>query len=467
MSTFKNIQNNRTLVFFWMIGILSLGIRMYINFSQNLLIGNDGYYPLQVRTILERNELAFSDMPLLFYLDAGIVRLISFFGIAISDQLILNVVKTIDSLSITFLLIPLYQLVKLTKNAPFSYHIIIMSFAAIMSFYTLNLTATSQKNSLAITFLFFAILWLMKYLLASGERKHLLLTFFFLLLTGLTHFGTFVFAIISGTLFILFRYKSKALIPLISLLTSSLSIIYFFDAVRFERLIFIWKELFQSHISLPQLAQVIIYGAMAFFAIKGLKKFNHHFTSSEKVIISTSISLLILIPLPILNHQFTHRLATFLFIPQVLLLLFFSPFISNRAKKICSILLASVSLLSILFILFVSPPHSLSKNALKDLKELSQSISAPENTVIISKHNLEFWVAWTLNVDVSQESKFDSTLVSDYDHVYILNQIKGIDTKKRPPRDEKRKNHFDEPAVPQGSVLVGSTEYFELYEYGE
>jgi hypothetical protein len=450
-----------------MIAILSLGIRAYINFSQNLLIGNGGYYPLQVRTILERNELAFSDMPFLFYLDAGIVRLISFLGIAISDQLILNVVKIVDSLSITFLLIPLYQIVKLTKNTRFSYHIIIMSFATVLSFYTLNLTSTSQKNALAITFLFFAILWLMKYLLVSRDKKFLLLTFLFLLLTGFTHFGTFVFAIIAGTLFILFRYKTKALIPLIVLLASSLSIIYFFDSVRFERLTSIWKELFQGQISPPQLAQVIIYGAMAFLAIKGLKKFNHHFTSSEKVIISTSISLLIIIPLPIIDHQFTHRLTTFLFIPQVLLLLFFSPYISNRAKKICSSILAFVSLLSILFILFVPPHHSLSKNALKDLKELIPSIPAPDNTVIISKHNLEFWVAWTLKVDVSQESKFDSTLVSDYDHVYILNQTKGIDTKKRPPHDKKHKNHFDEPSVPQGSVLIGSTEYFELYEYGE
>ena len=92
--------------------LLAFGIRLYSNFSQELLFGNGGYYPLQVRAILERGTLAFPDMPFLFYLDAGVVKLISFFGFAITDDLILNTVKFMDSLLFPLILLPAYQLLK-------------------------------------------------------------------------------------------------------------------------------------------------------------------------------------------------------------------------------------------------------------------------------------------------------------------------------------------------------------------
>lgn len=466
MSIYRVFQSKKVLFFCGIIAMFSFGIRAYISFSQELLIGNGGYYPLQVRTILERGELAFPDMPLLFYFDAGIVKLISFFGIEISDQLIIKVVQVVDSLSIPLLLIPIYQLLKLTKNTEFSYSTVLIFCYGVLSFYSLNLITTSQKNSLGITFLFFAILWLMKYLLLARHKKYLLLSLLFLMLTGLTHFGSFVFGIIASTIFILFQYKNKAFGPLIILLIVGLSIIYFFDPVRFERLISIRKELFSSFPRLPDLIQVVIYGGLAILAVKGLKKFKNHFNEAEKAIIATLIALLIILPLPIIDHQFTHRLTGFLFIPQLLLILFFSPLIADQSQKIVSGILGLVSVGSILFILLGSPRLSLTKDALKDLKQLKQSISDPKNTVIISRHNLEFWVAWTLNVNVSQESKFDSTLISDYAHIYILNQTKGIDTKPRPPQEaSKERNHFNEPLVPSSSILLDSTDYFKLYKY--
>lgn len=467
MSDLKAAQNNNTLLFFWMLALLALGVRAYVNFSQELLIGNGGYYPLQVRTILERGELAFSDMPLLFYLNAGIVQLIAWLGVPISDQLILNVVKCIDSLSIPLLLIPLYQLIKLTKNKEFSHHSIVIALYAVLSFYTLNLVSSSQKNALGITFLFFTIFGVLKYLLSSKSKKHLLFAFVFFILTGLTHFGTFVFTMIAGIIFILFQYKEKAFVPVVVLLILGLSIIYTFDAVRFERLISIGEGLLGSFPRGGQIIQAIFYGALALLALKGLQVFKTNFSTSERIVISTLIALLFIVPLPIINQQFTQRLATFLFIPQVLLLLFFSPLLSNKFRKVCSSLLLVVSLGSMVFIVFKTPRLSLSKEALMDLDRLTLSIADPENTVVVSRHNLEFWVAWTLNVDVSQESKFDSTLISDYEHVYILNQIKGLQKRREPSpsRGEAFKDHFREPIIPKGAVLVNSTECFRLYKY--
>ena len=85
-------------------------------------------------------------------------------------------------------------------------------------------------------------------------------------------------------------------------------------------------------------------------------------------------------------------------------------------------------------ILLLTKPHiDVSKEALKDLENIKTVISNPNKTVIVSRHNLEFWVAWTLNVNLSQEGKFDDKLIGEYDEVLILNQIKG----RQPQRDKQ------------------------------
>jgi hypothetical protein len=429
------------------------------------MVGNGGYYPLQVRTVLERGELAFADMPLLFYLDAGIIKIITIFGFSISDQVIFYVVQFIDSLSITLLLIPLHKFVKLTNNTKLTYFQVIILLYGILTFYTLNLITTSQKNSLAIFFFVFSGYYLVKYLTTTEQKKPLILAIVFLLLTGLTHFGTFVFAVIYSAIYILIRYKLRALIPIIILVGSSLVLIHYFDSSRFDRLLSVGEEFFSRMPNAPQVIKLLLYSTLAFLAIKGYKKHSHHFNDAEKTIIKTLIVLLIVIPLPFINPQFTDRLSVFLFIPQVLLLLYFSPYMAKRSKYILSSLMGLVIIGSLLISMVLTPPEGMTTETVNDLEELSQYIPDAENTMIISRHNLEFWVAFKLRVSVAQESKFDTTLIENYQNIFIINQTKGMQNMHRPPGGKNGRSHFDEPLVPVKATLIGSSEYFELYRY--
>lgn len=462
----KTIQSNLLLSSFWIIGVVSFGIRLFINFSQELLSGNGGYYPLQVRTVLERGELAFPDMPFLFYLDAGIVRFLTFFGATASNELILNVVKVVDSLSVPLLLIPLYQILNLSKRINFSYFILSIVGFAVLSFYTLNLTSSFQKNSLAITILIFSISWFFKFL-ESKNWKQLIVAIAFLTLTGLTHFGTFAFALLLGTFFLAFSFKKKAVIPIILLITAALLLIYQFDTVRFSRLLLSWKGLFSR---LPNPGQLLLTGVYLGFAIvttRGYIRFKNSFNIYDKAIILTCISLLIFIPFPIIDPQASGRMSAFLFIPIVLILFKFEPFISIKMKKIVSIGLGVITLGSIGFFIIMTPPVEVSIEALKDMDKMKPYITEPDRTVIVSKHNLEFWVAWALEVDVSQESKFNDTLINDYEDIFIINQIRDVELRVGPGRrnEEAKRNHFDEPLIPANSSLVYSSEYFKLFQY--
>ncbi|MFT6924334.1 MAG: preprotein translocase subunit YajC [Crocinitomicaceae bacterium] len=459
MSIPKTGRCNKLQISLFSIGILSFIVRAYLNFSNALLIGNGGYYPLQVRTLLERGEFAFSDMPLLFYLDAGIIRFLSLFGIPVSNELILNVVMIVDSLSIPLLLIPLYYILKHTKTR-FSFFSSSIASFTVISFYTLILVSSSQKNALAITFLFCAIASFLYYL-NLRQRKHLALSIAFFVLISLTHFGTFSFSILFIAVLLIFNYKWKAIIPLLTLIPVGTALIYLFDPVRSERLLSVLEVLFSKGPRAMELLVAALYIGLAILAIVQFRKFKNEFEQGEKAIIKAMITLLILIPLPIFDPQYTSRMNGFLFIPIVVLLLFYGSQFSSRTKKILSLILGFISLASVCFFLIAKPQADVSKEALADLENMQEVISNPNNTVIVSKHNLEFWVAWTLKVNVSQEAKFDDKLINEYDEVLILNQVKG----GKPQRDNQQRNHFSEPIIPPNATLIYTSRYFKLYKY--
>ena len=90
-------------------GLLLLIFRAYINFSTELVPGlNGGYYPLQVRTILENGSLGFPDMPLYFYLNAFAVQVLQGFTNFPLDTLIINTTKVFDTVLLPLTIIPLF-----------------------------------------------------------------------------------------------------------------------------------------------------------------------------------------------------------------------------------------------------------------------------------------------------------------------------------------------------------------------
>ena len=99
----QNILSGRVLAFL-LITLTAIFLRLYISFSHNLILGVDGgYYPLQVRNILNTGFLSFNDVPLYFYFCASIVKVISFLGFTITDETIISVIKIIDSAALPLL----------------------------------------------------------------------------------------------------------------------------------------------------------------------------------------------------------------------------------------------------------------------------------------------------------------------------------------------------------------------------
>jgi hypothetical protein len=145
---------------FILITLAAIFLRLYISFSHDLILGIDGgYYPVQVRNILNKGFLSFKDVPLYFYFCASIVKSISFLGFIVTDQLIISVIKVVDSAALPLLAIPLYKMVT-RKEQPVSIPaaLAILSFA-MLSFTPFVILGDLQKNAFAIPLAFIFILF--------------------------------------------------------------------------------------------------------------------------------------------------------------------------------------------------------------------------------------------------------------------------------------------------------------------
>jgi hypothetical protein len=446
------------------VGLTSLSVRLYFNFSQELIPGvNGGYYPLQVRSLLTYGHLGFSDMPLLFYLNAFIIKFVSFFGVPVNDNLILNTVKLLDSISIPLLIIPIYRILFLNKlHLLNGFTFAIISFAT-LSFLPLILTSDLQKNSLAVLFAFFFIQYKLFYL-ARKELRYIVFSLLFLILTGITHFGTFIFCIFIFSIGMFYFLKLRAIIPSLVLVASALGLVAIIDSTRFLRLVSFWNVMFErpalmnGMIAPPDSINIIISIFLAIWATWVLIKKRELTTHNQKSIIFSYAICLLVFSFPLLDVEYFKRLSLFLFIPQIMIAIQIAVITSKRIKTI-TISIIVVTIMSFFAVLGNKKSSVISENAYKELKKL-KPITDPDrnNTIIIARHGLEWWTAWVLQTKVAQDKAINDNLLNNYKNIIVLNQINGFS-------EDHERSPFHEPTYPQNSKLIYSSKCFKAFKW--
>ena len=446
-----------------LVGFIAFSIRFYLNFSQELIPGvNGGYYPLQVRSILTNGLLGFPDMPLLFYFDAFLIKFIKLFGLSVTDTLILSVVKIVDSISIPLLLLPFYKIIQLSNPLPLkTFKSSILAFS-VLSFSPLILTSDLQKNSLAILFLFCFLAYYLSFQV-NQKKTNIFLSIAFLIFTGLTHFGTFVFALLFLFLMVFYTYKKKAIFSMSILITISLGIVFLIDISRFNRLVSLWNVVFEKPallnaiLSPPDFLIILISIALAIIGIIILKTKSNNLKPFQKTIVFASTVCLIALSFPLLDGEYFKRLSLFLFIPQLLLILQISTVISVKQLKTISITFFIFTLLSIIAVFGHPKETVIDKIAYEELKKLNSVIKNDNETIVIARHGLEWWTAWALHTKVGQDKAIDSVLYKKYRKVIFINQIIGFS-------NDSKNTPFHEPIIPRNSEMIFSSGYFKVFK---
>ena len=156
---------------------------------------------------------------------------------------------------------------------------------------------------------------------------------------------------------------------------------------------------------------------------------------------------------PFINATLFGRFQLIGYLPLTILLAFiFSEIRNSRWRLTAATALMFVSLVpSALALPMLSEP-SISMVTYADLQQLSSIIPRKHQALVITKHGLEWWTAWVVRADVSQEFNLDQNTWDQYSRVYFL-------VEKNPSPG----NPFPEVRFPTQARLVFSGKNLELY----
>lgn len=456
--------------YYLIVGICAVIFRLLLNFHTELVPGlNGGYYPVQIRALLMKGSLAFSDMPLLFYFNFYIHKFIALFSIEQNtENLIIIISKIIDSIIFPTILVPLFLIRKrFLKTGTFFpiYEFGLIVFLT-LSFSPLYLNSDFQKNAFALPLLVFLVYFFLVYL-EKNSLKFLAFSLLMLTLIGLTHFGVFVVSSLFILSSLLVFFNRRLVIPFFIITVFSALLIYWIDAERFQRLLSSWERvtgpeilvrpIMYPHGTITNLFSYLLISLSALYLF--VKKEEIPFFS-KKVLVILMIFVMI-VSFPFLKFEWGRRLVLISFIPQTLLLLILYPYLSLKIKSIIAILLLVISVGSITYHIAFPKKASIDNESYQDLKKIAAVIDKPQESIIVTRHGLDWWIAWELKTNIAIHHTIDNDLqlLKNYNKVLIIRQKKGLNNVY-----PGKKSPFSEPAVPENSSLIYSSNYFDLFE---
>jgi len=453
---------NKNIVFI-SIGIIALLLRLFVNFRFELIPGiNGGYYPVQVRQLLENGWIGFNDMPLYFLLNAFFVWLIDLFIDIDKNRLILYTVKIVDAFNFIGILFPVYFLFKNKKVSDKTIHKLSFALFTVLSIAPMILLSDNQKNSFGILMAFLFLSYIILNIQNLGFKQKFIAAVL-LIMVLLSHFGTFVILLLLIALYLFFTYRKKAVLPIIVLSVLSFSFISVFDFSRAKRMVTFIFQIFQHPAFLqlqpPDFLNLLFAIVLLFFAFKVLKRMKSSGTSIifstkfEINVIKANIWLLIILSLPVISDDYFRRFQILTYIPVLLLLIFIFVYITNLQKVVLTVFMLAMVFVSIPMVLKEKLP-AITYQAFTDLKNIGTLINT-ETPIVIARHGLEWWTAWALGCKIAQEKALAPNS-AQYPNIYVLKQISGKTALRQ---------HFNEPLLNEKVQLIYKSDYFELYKY--
>lgn len=468
--------------------LIGVSIRLANNFSTSLIPGvNGGYYPFQVKSILDNFRLGYSDMPFIFYFQALIVKILTIFIKGDINHIIIVTSKIVDSILPTLIVLPVFILARKQfkdKSIKSDIYIITLCAFSVLYFSFIGILGSDlQKNSTGLVWLSFSLLGLYLYIM-DKRKKNLYITVIFVLLNFLTHIGTFgafvCFGMIYGLISIFTLGKQIAKLKKHILIISGIIIVFLaalliLDVQRFDRLItFVVSPLtfFENPEILfllnkqpittgPWLGNYIVCNFLAIFGLIYILKNRQSFQAGVwKYVLSLSLAGLFMSS-PLLGIDWSAR---FLWISIVFLILEYIFIFSIMTKKRNRLILVSFFIL--VMVVFLQPslypkrPH-ITEESYNELYKIGDSISFTENSIILTRHGLEWWSGLVLNTYVGQDYSLTIQEYYKYDSVYILVQKNGNNYKNL------GWSHFLEVEIPASATKKFDGNYFELYKLNE
>ncbi|MDP4202654.1 MAG: hypothetical protein Q8861_08145 [Bacteroidota bacterium] len=482
MNTKKTFHFSWSLTTILVIYCLAVLSRLRLNFSSALPPSVDGiYYPLQVRHLLGNGLLAFPDMPFAFWIEAFFAKIISFFTASPQDEVILFTCRIIDSVVPPLLIFPVYWLHRqISPSRPNLLFLSIVCFFALFN-PSLNvlLVCDFHKNAIGIALLFFFLYWALQFL-KNRNTKTFAFALSGILLVGLTHIGCFsVLALFIPILIAVYSTEIKQKIQktfsahqlkkliLLSIGVSLLLIILIFmgDTGRLYKLLNVTtgQRLFENSLIYQLINNKLelrgirliyfvfnlscsIFGVILFFIIR--KKISIDLRRFLGAIVIWQVLLMS----PFIGMEWAERIYFIAFVPFTVMLIFAFSYLKSAGK----IILSSVIGIFILLAIGTAPTRKnpvITPGECHELASMQSSIRHSNNSIVVAKHGLEWWVAWVCHCKVSSSNNIRKTK-PELRTIYYL---KAKKTEGRP------NSGIPEIEIPEKSAKIAETQNFELF----
>ena len=422
--------------------------------------------------MFEHYRLAFSDMPLLFTLCTLFAKILYFLHIGTENECILLSVRFIDAFLPPLSAIPVFLIaIELkTESIKSKFSNYLMVAFAILSFTPLFIFSYQlQKNGLAIIWIFLYLYYALK-IIKYKSRKDIFKAISVLILSALTHLGSFGLLLFISFLILLFRaiYQNeklkisslKKLLLAGALLISTFALIAVFDYTRFLRIINVPFKIFEAPVILFALngQNIVLQGqtlviliAMNLLALQGIILLLRHRNKldNNKIILGLALAICTLfLSSPFLGLEWANRLFMIAYIPITVLYLIIYNSVPGRWIKIPA---------TFVFAVFNKPVISISKNANSELQQIKGKILFSTNDAIVGRQDLRLLANWKFETKGVSDYLLTKDEFNKYSAVYVLKQIKGKNPQIRSA----------EPVVANNYSSIFRGEYFEIFKIND
>jgi len=445
-----------------------------------LVGGADGpYFSVQVKSVLEKGVLAFSDMPLVFWLTAGLAKFLAWLSIS---EPVLTAVWLVDCLLPSLAIFPAWLLTRsILKSvgwerlAVFFPALIPVAFCAFNHTSLIIFSSQLEKNAIAVAPLFAALLYLYRWYVSGMQKADARLAAFWLFICGITHFGSFcILAFFLLILYAVHWIKDRSLglnkfnqthAFLLLGLFSVLIILFFLDRERFMRLVFfplrvferpsilVWLDLGNKDIPGfgPKLFSLFFLIMLGVFLFQTRKEFGR-----RKWQFGLSLWLLgMALASPLNGIEWANRLAYMAFVPIIGLLAFvFSVKNSLVWKWFIGSILVLFMAVNIIQRFSIPLQIAISREALDEFQEIGNRYPINSQDLVVSRQDLRILGAWFYGASTSADYLLSKDDTNQFRRLLYITQKAGSNL--APAR-------FREVKVPVNSQQVFNGSYFDVF----
>ena len=452
--------------------LIAASVRAWLHFSTPMVQGMNGaYYLVQARSLIEKFSLAIPDLPLVFVIQAMLAKLIHLCSWLDLNQAVILAVKTVDSVLPALAVFPIMQLGKTWSKGDKVDLAIIMLVAMLVpaGAPALLMVGDFEKNSLGLMLLC-TLAWAMHRWIEEHTQKRLLIAASVLGLIGITHIGVLgtTLSFVSVTLITMalahgregvMRVLKLGLIAAPVIMLAAGVVFWKFDPSRIEKLIHAFSEPvdYLSGSGGPgggpgpngppgggrggpmmmgpgfggsgwmAYAPMIAFSLASLSAL-GIAWWKRRTLGLANLALITGAALTVIV----LTGPWVQGDKVMRFqlnaVPLALLCVLFALLqIPHRwARGIPGVLMLAAALVPTAMKLREGPRTIISIEAWKELQSLATSIENPKDTLIVARHGLEWWTAWTLHTHIAQAQALTADDWTKYQHVWFIEQKKGM-----------------------------------------